>query len=107
MTAYVYYVKKVGSEIRYPYGGYIEIENFDAEECFNLLNWFHWAEEKPENVFSKIDSCGSGIIFYNPEEHELHLALPMGWAIFKSWEKLKEDVCKYIDPDYNTIFFED
>lgn len=59
--------------------GYVEMKTFDAEDIFNLCNWSHWSEEKPEVLHSDIDHCGHGLIIYNPNEKEYWLSLSVGW----------------------------
>lgn len=61
--------------------GYIEIENFDAEEIFNLCNWSHWMEEKPLNLHSNIRTCGHGLCLINTETKERWLAKSFGWLV--------------------------
>ena len=63
------------------YLGYAEVETFDAEEIFDLCNWWHWAKEKPENLHADIDSCGSGLLVINPETQEHWIALSFGWLV--------------------------
>lgn len=66
--------------------GYIEMDEFDAEECFNLCNWIHWTEKKPDYVHTDIESCNHGLIVYNPEKKEYWLALSHDWIHGKSYE---------------------
>lgn len=61
--------------------GYAEVYKFDAEYIWNLCNWSHWAEVKPENLHSNINSCGHGLCLINPETQERYLALSNGWLI--------------------------
>lgn len=68
--------------------GYIEQQEFDAEECWNLLNWSCWTEEKPENVFSHLSVCNSDIILYNVESDTYHVCLPFGWKEFTNYNQM-------------------
>ena len=70
--------------------GYVELDKFNEEECWHLLNWSCWSDEKPENVFSDLSCCNSDIIVHNPETNIYHLALPFGWKEFTSLESVKE-----------------
>lgn len=63
------------------YLGYAEVETFDAEHIWGLCNWGEYTEEKPENLFANISSCGHGLCVINPETQEYHLALSHGWLI--------------------------
>ena len=61
--------------------GYAEVETFDAEDIFDLCNWWHWAKEKPENLHADVASCGHGLLVINPETQEYWLALSVGWLV--------------------------
>lgn len=63
------------------YNGYIEIEEFNADKCWELCNWAAWTNEKPKNLHSEIGSCAHGICFSNPETGEKWLALSFGWLV--------------------------
>ena len=80
--------------------GYIKADTFNAEECFNLCNWFHWCKEKPKNVHSDIDSCNHGLILYNPQTKEYWLALSKGWHHGNA-KKIKA----YIDRNWQKFFW--
>lgn len=68
-------------EIVPKYAGYIEIDQFDANKCWELCNWRVWTKEKPENLYSHICACSHGICFTNPETKEKWLALSFGWLV--------------------------
>ena len=61
--------------------GYIEMDTFDAEKCFDLCNWGCWTNEKPKELHSNIQSCSHGICFTNPDTHEYWLAKSIGWLV--------------------------
>ena len=61
------------------YLGYVEVEEFDAEEIWNLCNWSHWLETKPENLHADTDGCNHGLCLINPETQERWLSLSHGW----------------------------
>lgn len=82
------------------YKGYIEMDNFDADTCWNLCNWLAWTDKKPEMLHSEISSCAHGICFTNSETREKWLALSFGWL--KGDEKKISD---YIEKHKNNIFW--
>jgi len=69
--------------------GYIEIPDdkvmeYDADKCWDICNWSHWAvPKKPECLHSDISHCDHGIVFVYPSDLDsdgLHvLALSNGW----------------------------
>lgn len=65
--------------------GYAEVETFetkdDAEKIWDLCNWSHWAEEKPENLYADISTCGHGLCLINPITQERYLSLSQGWLV--------------------------
>lgn len=61
--------------------GYIEMDVFDAERCFDLCNWGCWTEQKPEWLHSDICFCSRGICFTNPDTQEYWLAKTVGWLV--------------------------
>lgn len=61
--------------------GYVEVEEFNAEEIFGLCNWSYWTEEKPINLHSYINSCGRGLCLINPETKERWLSKSFGWLV--------------------------
>ena len=63
------------------YGGYIEMDEFDADRCWELCNWTAWADEKPDGFHSDIGSCSHAICFTNTETEEKWLALSFGWLV--------------------------
>lgn len=63
------------------YTGYIEMDQFDADKCWELCNWTAWTKEKPKNLHSDIGSCSHGICFTNPETKEKWMALSLGWLV--------------------------
>ena len=63
------------------YGGYIEMEEFNADKCWELCNWTAWADEKPDGFHSEIGSCSHAICFTNTATEEKWLALSFGWLV--------------------------
>lgn len=65
--------------------GYVEypteLKSYDdAEKCFDLCNWSHWADEKPKELYSDVCSVSHGICFRNPSGTN-YLALSQGWLM--------------------------
>lgn len=67
------------------HGNEFSLENDDV---FDLLNWSHWADKKPELLFSDIDTCGSGIILNLDDTNDYYLAMSVGWKKFNSFKEL-------------------
>ena len=80
------------------YGGYIEMEEFNADRCWELCNWTAWADEKPDGFYSEIGSCSHAICFPHTETEEKWLALSFGWLVgdslksFDYVERHKNDI---------------
>jgi len=70
--------------------GYIEAEEFHADNCWHLCNWDCWTDEKPENLHSDLYVVNSDVIFYNPKENKYYLALSVGWCIKDTLEEIVE-----------------
>ena len=81
--------------------GYIEMEKFDADTCFNLCNWIHWTDQKPENLYSEISSACHGICFSNHETDEMWLAKSVGWFVGNCFE-----VANYVNENKDNIFWQ-
>jgi hypothetical protein len=69
--------------------GYLEVEKFDEEECWNLCNWSCWTDKKPENLHSDIEVAGSNIIFLNPENEKYYMAASVGWIVKDTLEEIE------------------
>lgn len=80
--------------------GYAEVDKFDADELFNLCNWGHWTDTKPENLNSNIFSCGHGLLLENPETGEKWLAKSQGWIVGDD-----ETITKYIEEHQSAIWW--
>lgn len=59
--------------------GYILADRFNPELFWNMCNWSSRGKEKPEQLYSDIDTCNHGVCFENPENGELWMALSFGW----------------------------
>ena len=60
--------------------GYIEMESFNADKCYDCFNWEHWTNKKPENLF--VDASSSNrVCFRNPTTNKLWLAKSIGWLV--------------------------
>jgi len=87
-------------ELKPTYIGYIEVEKFDLEEIFHLCNWSHWLPEKPVNLYSKIKSCGHGLMMINPENNQRYLAKSMGWLIGN-----EDTINKYVEENRYRLYW--
>jgi hypothetical protein len=82
------------------YVGYAEVEEFNAEEIWELCNWGEWAREKPVNLYSNISFCGHGLCLVNPETEERWLAKSIGWLTGD-----EDTINKYVlDNMYNLLW---
>lgn len=60
--------------------GYAEVEEFNAEELWDLLNWSCWTDEKPKEVeHSPLTHCNSDIALNIDGTDVYHCALSFGW----------------------------
>lgn len=82
------------------YKGYLELDEFNPDVCFDLCNWGEYQEEKPDNLFADVPFCGSSICFENTETNEYWLALSVGWK-----HGTKEEIEKYVMENYNSLFW--
>ena len=80
--------------------GYIDMERFDAEKCFELCNWKHWTQEKPKELYSEIGSASHGICFTNPETNELWLCKSIGWLVGN-----EEEILQYVKENVNKLWW--
>ena len=60
------------------------------EDVFYQLNWSNWTKEKPKEVHSTIDSCGSGVILNIDGSKEFYLSMSVGWKKFDTFRDLYE-----------------
>lgn len=96
----IHYFEKHSTSITPSYIGYIEMENFDVEKCFNICNWKHWTDSKPNELYAECSSCGSGICFTNPLTQEKWLAKSIGWLIGNSL-----DITDYVTKHSNDFIW--
>ena len=82
------------------YAGYINMEEFSADECWNLCNWTAWTEKKPNNLYSEISSCSHGICFTNTETQKKWLALSFGWLVGD-----ENEISDYVEKHKNDIIW--
>ena len=61
--------------------GYLEIEAFNADRCWDICNWKSWGKMKPENLHANIDYCGHGLCFTNPDTNKMWLAKSIDWFV--------------------------
>lgn len=83
--------KEMGDFVILPVGYVLTNETLiddQLEDVFNLLNWSCWREIKPENVYSPIDHCASGIILNIAESTDFYLSMSIGWKKFNSFLEL-------------------
>ena len=97
---------KIIHEIVPTHLGYAEVKKLetedDAEEIWNLCNWSHCAEEKPQNLHANISTCGHGLCLVNPETQERYLALSNGWLVGTSTE-----ISDYVLNHKNELWWEE
>lgn len=73
--------KNYNQEAKFVNIGYIELDKFDPERCWELCNWKHWKKEKPQNLHANIYSCNHGVCFTNPDTNEIWMAKSIGWFV--------------------------
>ena len=90
------YMRFKGTEYEIPFNieekGYIELKEFNEDECWHLCNWSCWDANKPNNLFSDVEVANDDIVFHNPKEDKYYLALTSGWHC----ENTFEEMVKYI-----------
>lgn len=60
--------------------GYAQIDGFDREELWDLLNWSCWTDKKPKEVeHSPLTHCNSDVAFNIDGTDVYHCALSFGW----------------------------
>jgi hypothetical protein len=64
--------------------GFVELLEFDADECWHLCNWSCWLSQKPKNLHSDLDVANSDVVFHDEIRNEYHLALRSGWHVCNS-----------------------
>ena len=55
-----------------------ESQSFNPEEIFDLCNWMHTSDEKPNNLYSDIETIGHGLVIEDFDGN-FWLALSVGW----------------------------
>lgn len=82
---YIYTYSIIGEAPFTPYTpiylGFIEMNTFDAEECFRICNWSEYTNTKPNVLHANISKAGRGICFVNPENGEHWLSKTIGWMV--------------------------
>jgi len=73
--------------------GYLEMDTFDADECWELCNWRCWmplGSNKPKELCSDLATVSNNVVFHNPEKDEYYIAMPgpEGWHICKSLDEV-------------------
>ena len=75
--------------------GYAEVEKFDADQLWNLLNWSCWTNKKPKEVkHSPLTHCNADVVFNIDGTNEYHCALTCGWHK-KTAQSVKEVLVFY------------
>lgn len=82
------------------YFGYAEMDSFSPEDVWNLCNWEHWADTKPDNLFADISSCDHGLLLMRPGTEECWLALSDGWLSGN-----KENIIAYVERHKHDIWW--
>jgi len=63
------------------YCGYLEVEAFNAEKCWDLCNWSCWADDKPKEVeHTSLSFCNSDVAFFNPTTNIWHISDNIGFV---------------------------
>lgn len=68
--------------------GFLVLDNFNRDKCFEICNWSAFSNLKPENLFSDIASCSTEVTFLDPTTGLYHIPLSIGWRIAKSKEEV-------------------
>jgi hypothetical protein len=75
--------------------GYIEMEEFNADRCYDMCNWKRHTKVRPENLFASIESCGR-LCFTNPNTNKMHLTKSIGWLVGS-----REEIENYVKENAN------
>lgn len=60
--------------------GYAEVDEFNVDELWDLLNWGCWTDEKPKEVeHSPLTHCNADVILNIDGTNVYHCALTCGW----------------------------
>lgn len=79
--------------------GYIEMETFNADRCYDCFNWERWTKHKPENLHANVSSSNK-VCFTNPETNEMWLAKTVGWLTGS-----EEEINEYIKKNANELLW--
>ena len=79
--------------------GYIEMEEFNADKCYDICNWRYWAKTKPKNLFANVDTCDK-VCFTNPITKRMHLTKSIGWLVGS-----EEEINEYIQQNANELLW--
>lgn len=79
--------------------GYIEMEEFNADKCYDICNWGRWAKTKPKILFANIDTCNR-VCFTNPITKKMHLTKSIGWLVGN-----EEEINNYIQQNANELLW--
>lgn len=90
MKIEIYIPKWNGEKLEVSNSGYIEMDTFDRDKCWELCNWGAYADKKPEEVHSEISGCSTDICFYDSDSNIYHLPESIGWKEVDSLEKVIE-----------------
>lgn len=79
MKVEIFKAKWNGESIEPAYVGYIEMDEFNKHKCWEICNFTAMDVSQPTNLHSKIGSCSTDVIFYDPEGKEFHIPSGFGW----------------------------
>lgn len=82
--------------------GYIELDVFNRDKCWELCNWYDLRDEKPLELHSTILGVSSDVVFFNPEVEKYHIADSVGWKIADSFEDVKNYFIERVKPILDT-----
>ena len=68
--------------------GFLVLDKFNRDKCFEICNWSAFRDFKPENLFSNVASCSTEVVFLDPDTGLYHVPLTIGWQIARSREEV-------------------
>lgn len=79
--------------------GHIEMEEFNADRCYDLCNWRRYSKTKPQALHANIETCDK-VCFTNPITKRMHLAKSIGWLVGN-----EEEINEYIQQNANELLW--
>lgn len=59
--------------------GYIDMEIFSPERCFDICNWSARTKSKPSNLHANIEKISHGVCFTDPKTGVMWMPKSIGW----------------------------